>query len=169
MFVQLKKITHAFAWLGAATALGVGLMTVVSVLGRTLFKAPIPGDVELTQMGMAFAISLCLPWCQLRGANIFVDFFTQGAKPGTQRWLDAVGSVSLALMYALLAWRTSAGALAVREAGETSMIMALPMWWAYACLAPGLALAGVIALCQALNPQALQHPDTLNHPRQEAV
>jgi TRAP-type C4-dicarboxylate transport system permease small subunit len=152
MFVQLKKISHAFAWLGSATALGVGLMTVVSVLGRTLFKAPIPGDVELTQMGMAFAISLCLPWCQLHGANIFVDFFTQRSSARTQGWLDAAGNVLLALMYALLAWRTSVGAFAVREAGETSMIMQLPMWWAYACLAPGLALAGLIALVQAFQP-----------------
>ena len=49
----------------------------------------------------------------------------------------------------MLAWRTSVGALAVAEAGETSMILALPMWWAYASLAPGLALAAVIALVQA--------------------
>jgi TRAP-type C4-dicarboxylate transport system permease small subunit len=158
MFVQLKKVSHAFAWLGAATALGVGLMTVVSVLGRTLFKAPIPGDVELTQMGMAFAISLCLPWCQLHGSNIFVDFFTQRTGAKTQRGLDAIGCLLLALMYLLLAWRTSVGAFAVREAGETSMIMALPMWWAYACLAPGLALAGLIALLQALKPQAITSP-----------
>ena len=33
-----------------------------------------------------------------------------------------------------------AGALAVHEAGETTMILGLPMWWTYALLAPGLAL-----------------------------
>jgi TRAP-type C4-dicarboxylate transport system permease small subunit len=37
----------------------------------------------------------------------------------------------------------------VREAQETSMILELPMWWAYASLAPGLALAALIALLQA--------------------
>ena len=30
------------------------------------------------------------------------------------------------------------------------MIISLPMWWAYACLAPGLALAGWVALVQGL-------------------
>jgi hypothetical protein len=53
-------------------------------------------------------------------------------------------------LYGLLAWRTSVGALSVREAGETTMIISLPMWWAYACLAPGLALAGWVALVQGL-------------------
>jgi TRAP-type C4-dicarboxylate transport system permease small subunit len=30
------------------------------------------------------------------------------------------------------------------------MIISLPMWWAYASLAPGLALAAVIAVLQGL-------------------
>ena len=45
--------------------------------------------------------------------------------------------------------RTASGALAVAEANETSMILGLPMWWAYAVLAPGLALTALIALVQA--------------------
>ena len=45
--------------------------------------------------------------------------------------------------------RTSIGAISVYEAGETSMILALPMWWAYASLAPGLALAALVAVVQA--------------------
>lgn len=60
------------------------------------------------------------------------------------------GPLLLALMVLLLAWRTAAGALAVGGAGETSMILALPMWWVYGALAPGLALTGVIAVHQAL-------------------
>ena len=104
----------------------------------------------MTQMGIALAISLCLPWCQLRSANIIVDFFTQNISQRRREWLDAFGCLLLVIMYGLLSWRTGAGAVAVREAGETSMIISLPMWWAYAALAPGLAVAGVIAFVQAL-------------------
>ena len=52
-------------------------------------------------------------------------------------------------MCALLAWRTAVGAAAVHEAGETTMILGLPMWWVYASLAPGLALTAWVALVQA--------------------
>lgn len=124
-------------------------MTVASIVGRSAFRAPVPGDVEITQLGIAWAISLCLPWCQLHGGNIIVDFFTQRAGQRTLRVLDAVGCVLLALMAALLAWRTAAGALAVHGAGETSMILGMPGWWVYAGLAPGLALSGLIAVVQA--------------------
>jgi TRAP-type C4-dicarboxylate transport system permease small subunit len=120
---------------------------------RAAWSTPIPGDVEMTQMGIAFAISMCLPYCQLQKANIIVDFFTQSTSDGTRKILDAIGSLMLVLLYGLLAWRSSVGAFSVREAGETTMIIGLPMWWAYACLAPGLALAGWVALVQIFQGQ----------------
>jgi TRAP-type C4-dicarboxylate transport system permease small subunit len=145
----LVRLAWWFAIAGGLAASAVVLMTVTSIGMRSLLSRPIQGDVELTQLGIALCISLCLPWCQLHGANIIVDFFTQRAGAATVRRLDAIGGLLMALMVGLLAWRTAAGALAVGGAGETSMILALPMWWIYAALAPGLALAGVVALAQA--------------------
>ena len=135
---------------GAFVALSLSLMTTVSVASRALFNSPINGDIEIMQMGIALAISMCLPWCQLRGANIIVDFFTQSIAERKRALLDGVGCLLLVAMYCLLAWRTGAGAIAVKEAGETSMIISLPMWWAYAALAPGLAIAACVALAQAV-------------------
>ncbi|NJM43725.1 MAG: TRAP transporter small permease [Brachymonas sp.] len=148
MLSILKKISYALGMTGSLVALAIGLMTTASVLSRALANTPIPGDIEITQMGIALAISLCLPWCQLRNANIIVDFFTQNISGKSRQWLDALGCFCLVAMYWLLAWRTGAGAVSVREAGETSMIVSLPMWWAYAALAPGLAVAGVIVFVQ---------------------
>lgn len=145
----LGRVALAFALLGGLVAFTVGLVTTASVIGRALFLRPIPGDVEITQLGIGLAISLCLPWCQFRCANIMVDFFTQRAPLAVTRRLDAVGMVMLAVMYSLLSWRTSIGALSVKDAFEATMILDLPMWWSYASLAPGLAFAAVIAVLQA--------------------
>lgn len=150
MDALLRRLASAFAVVGSAVALVTGAMTVVSVVGRAAITQPIQGDVELTQFGIALAISLGLPWCQLRSGNIIVDFFTQKASVRTQGWLDGVGCVLLAVMCALLAWRTGVGAFSVHQAHEQSMILELPMWWAYASLAPGLALTALVALWQSL-------------------
>lgn len=149
MLRAINRIAWLFAMVGGLCASLVAAMTVTSVAGRALVSAPIPGDVELTQFGVALCISLCLPWCQLHGANIIVDFFTQKVAPPVQAWLDGVGALALAAMTALLAWRTAVGAVSIHEAGETTMILGLPMWWTYAMLAPGLALTCVVALIQA--------------------
>lgn len=146
----LEKLAAAFALLGGVCALAVAAMTLWSVAGRNLFAAPIRGDIELSQIGIALAIALCLPWCQLKRGNIIVDFFTQAAGARVNGALDRFGALLLAVMLGLLAWRAGVGAMAVDEAGEQTMILGLPMWWAYAILAPGLALTAVIAVTQAV-------------------
>jgi TRAP-type C4-dicarboxylate transport system permease small subunit len=145
----LVPLARRFALVGGLVACGLAVMTVVSIAGRALLGTPIPGDVELMQVGIALCISLCLPWCQLHGGNIIVDFFTQRLKPRVNRALDGIGALLLALMCALLSVRTAAGAVAVHSADEQTMILGLPMWWAYAMLAPGLALTAVIGVWQA--------------------
>ena len=149
MLVLLRRIAATFAVAGSAVAFAAALMVVTSIALRALTTRPIQGDVELTQFAIALSISLCVPWCQLRGANIIVDFFTQRLPAQRIRTLDGIGALLLAVMFALLSWRTGVGALSVYQAGETSMIRSLPMWWVYASLAPGLALAALIALLQA--------------------
>ena len=146
----LERLAAAFALLGGLCALVVAGMTLCSVIGRNLFAQPVPGDVELSQIGIALAIALCLPWCQLRRGNIIVDFFTQAAPARLNGALERFGALLLAVMLGLLAWRTGVGAVAVDEAGEQTMILGLPMWWAYAILAPGLALTAVIAAVQTV-------------------
>ena len=149
MLTLLRRVAATFAIIGSAIALAAAGMVVASITLRALTSRPIQGDVELTQFAIALAISLALPWCQLHSANIIVDFFTQRLPERAVRRLDALGALLIAAMCALLSWRTSVGALAVREATETSMILGLPMWWVYASLAPGLALAALVALVQA--------------------
>jgi TRAP-type C4-dicarboxylate transport system permease small subunit len=148
MHALFKRISLWFAIAGGAAASVLALLTVVSVVSRATVSQPIPGDVELMQMGIALCISLCLPWCQLHNCNIIVDFFTDKLAQRSTRALDGFGSVLLAVMCILLSLRTAAGAVAVKEAGETTMIIGLPMWWAYAMLAPGLMLTALIALWQ---------------------
>ncbi|MEW6706445.1 MAG: TRAP transporter small permease [Pseudomonadota bacterium] len=144
----LRRLAVLFAIAGCVAACLVALLTSASIVGRSLWARPIPGDVELTQFGIALCISLCLPWAQLHGSNIIVDFFTQRTAARTLRKLDAIGSLLLALMVGLLAWRSAVGAFSVYEAGESTMILDLPMWVAYAVLSPGLALTALIALVQ---------------------
>jgi TRAP-type C4-dicarboxylate transport system permease small subunit len=144
----LRRLAALFAIIGGLAACLVAMLTVMSVVGRATISTPIPGDVELTQFGIALSIALCLPWCQLGGSNIIVDFFTQRASQATLGRLDGLGSVLLAAMVGVLAWRTTIGAFSVRNAHETTMILGLPMWWTYAVLAPGFALTALIALIQ---------------------
>ena len=144
----LEFLCKALALAGGAVLAALTLMSVVSIGGRIAGR-PIQGDFELVQFGCAIAIALFLPYCQLKRANIIVDFFTARANARTQRALDASGSLLLAAALGLLAWRTGAGTLAMEAGGETSMIMGVPLWYAYAAMTPGFGLAALTGVYTA--------------------
>lgn len=145
----LDLLARALALAGGAVFTGLTLLSLYSVAMRNIAGAPIVGDFELVQMGCAIAIAACFPLCQLRSGHILVDFFMQRAAPRTQRRMDAIGALLLALTMALLAWRTSVGALDAKASRETSMIMELPTWLGYALMVPSFALAALAALYMA--------------------
>lgn len=151
------KLLHAAskfsAVFGGLVFVALVIMSVFSIVGRKLFSAPVPGDVELLQTGAAFASASFFAWCHLNRGDVKVDFFTNNLRNTTVRKLDACGSILVGLFGALLAWRTAVGAAALRENGETTAILALPVWAAQALMVPGfvlLALAGLYMAYRSL-------------------
>lgn len=145
----LGRICRWFAVVGGLVLVAMTLMSVASIAGRSMFGKPVPGDFELIQIGSAICVAAFLPWCQMHGGNIIVDFFTARAGTRTQAWLDVFGALLLAAVMLLVAWRTGAGALAVKDSGETSMIMGFPSWIGYAFMAPGFALTALAGVYTA--------------------
>lgn len=146
-------IGNSIEWACSVAAVLAGLlfciemvMSVASVIGRAAFSTPIQGDYELVQMLSAMGISLCLPYCQLRKGHVFVDFFTLWAPAALKRVLDSIAALLMASISFLLAWRIWVGMLEMREYGEASMVISLPIWWGYIPVVPSFVLLGITAL-----------------------
>ena len=132
----------------------ITLMTCASVLGRNLFDASLAGDFELTGVAAGLAIALFMPWCQLRRGHIAVDFFTTRASPRAKDRLDRAGTLMLAAVMALLAWRTTRGGINAWQNHAGSMLLGFPDWIVYLGMVPPLGLTVVIALAQATRKPA---------------
>ena len=145
----LASICRWFAVVGGIVLVAMTVMSVASIAGRSVFGKPVPGDFELIQIGCAICVAAFLPWCQMQGGNIIVDFFTVRASARTQAWLDVFGALLLAAAMLLVAWRTGVGALAVKASSETSMIMGFPSWIGYAFMTPGFALTAIAGVYTA--------------------
>ena len=70
---HLERLAALVAIAGGLLMLGVVLMTVISVLGRYLFNAPIPGDYEITELACGIAVFAFFPYCHARSGNIVVS------------------------------------------------------------------------------------------------
>ena len=145
----MVRLARASAVLGGALLALITLMTCASVLARNFTSITLVGDFELTGAACAAAVALFLPWCQLSGGNIIVDFFTARAQPHTIARLDRLGAWLLGGVCALLTWRTALGALNALQNHSASMLLGFPDWIVGAAMLLPLALTAVIALGQA--------------------
>ena len=146
----LHLLCDISAAIGGMILVAMAVMTVVSVVGRAFFSHPILGDVELVQLGCAVVVASFLPYTQFRRANIIVDFFTTGASARTQHLMDTLGTLLYTLVLALVSWRVAVGGIDIKAAGESSMLMDLPLWIPYLLMVPGLALSALIGLHQTV-------------------
>ncbi len=142
----LLALTKCVAIAGGLVFVALVAMELVSIVGRKLFSAPVPGDVEILQMCAAFASAAFFAYCHMMRGDVKVDFFTHHLAPQCVALLDAFGSLLVAVFGALLAWRTGAGALSLKADGVTTAVLGWPVWLGQALMVPGfllLALAGL--------------------------
>ena len=146
----LASLARLCAILAGLLLTVITLMTCVSLIGRNTMGITITGDFELTGVAAGAAIALFMPFCQLQRGNIIVDFFSAKFSDKTNANLDRLGALLLALVFALLAWRTSLGGLNSWRTNSETQIIGFPEWVAYASMVPPFVLTMVIALYQAL-------------------
>lgn len=152
----LETLARWCAVLAGVLLASIALLTCTSIVGREVFGATMMGDFELSAAAAGAAIALFMPMCHLRGGNILVDAFTTRASAATNAALDRFGSLTIALLMALLAWRSAVGALSAWENHSASMLMGFPDWLVYAAMVPPFVLTACIGLWQCVrgNTQA---------------
>jgi TRAP-type C4-dicarboxylate transport system permease small subunit len=119
------------ALLGGLAMLAAMLVLVGTVIGGA-FGNPILGDSELVELLVGMAVFAFLPYCQLRGSNVIVDFFSQPLPLRARHGLDALTGIAFIFGAAVLTWRMVEGGLTAWERSRRSMFLQLPDWWGYA-------------------------------------
>lgn len=127
----LARLCGALAVLGGLVLVVLIVMSCLSIAGRVLFSAPIPGDFELIEIGCAVAVFAFLPYCQMTGGNVVVDFFTARAPVRARAAMDLAGNLIFTAIAALLTWRAVLGGRDLYRYDETTMVLAVPVWWGF--------------------------------------
>ena len=128
----LYRVAEGVAAFGGFALVGAMLITVASVVMNDAFGKPILGDTEIVELLMGMAVAAFMPWCQMRGANVIVDFFTLKAPQRVKDALDALAYVVFAIIVAVLTWKLLEGTVTQYERERVSMFLKLPQWWGYA-------------------------------------
>ncbi|TSE34961.1 TRAP transporter small permease [Tepidimonas charontis] len=153
MTVWIFRLARWSALLGGLVLVGITLMSVASISGRALIAfglGPVPGDFELVEAGTAVAVFLFLPWTYLRAGHATVDLLYTHLPAALQRGIAVACDLAMLALWSVLTWRLWEGMEEKRQYLETTFILQMPVWWAYA-----VCLAGALIGCLAYLTQSL--------------
>ena len=128
----LFTLSERLAVFGGLMLIVVTVFTVVSVVGRTALDMPVLGDQEIVELGCAIAIFSFMPYCQMRAANVIVDFFTARLPQSARDGLDSIMNAIFSVCILIVTWRLAVGGIGAFHAADTSMFLRIPQWWGYA-------------------------------------
>jgi len=147
----LYNLTAALAIFGGLVVGAVAVMTTISVTGRAALSMPVPGDVELIEIGTSTAVFAFLPFCQLMRGNVIVDFFLTWAPERVKSGCDVLGALIYLIVGGILTWRLSHGAFEMYEFAETTGTLAIPRWYSFPYGVACMALLLVVTLYTLVN------------------
>jgi TRAP-type C4-dicarboxylate transport system permease small subunit len=152
---RIGRFVHALARYtaiaGGVVLLVVMATTVISVIGRSLIWTrmgfrPIPGDYELVEAGVFFAVFAFLPWAHLTRANAIVAVVTDHLPVRFNVILEAIMDLLMLLVAVFLATRHFYGLMDKVAFKETTLLLRMPLWWIYAGGMVGAVVLVIVAL-----------------------
>jgi TRAP-type C4-dicarboxylate transport system permease small subunit len=128
----LRRIIRYWALFGGLIVVGLVLLNTASAISNLFVDRPVPGDYELTKHFIAVAIFAFLPYCQISGANVTVDIFTEGMSERAKSAMVAFSSLFAIAFALLLMHQMWYGYIDYRfRYPETTATLHFPLWTAF--------------------------------------
>jgi TRAP-type C4-dicarboxylate transport system permease small subunit len=143
---QLDHVVTWWALSGGFVFVALVVMSIISIVGRKLFSAPIEGDMELMMMGAAVGSAAFLPACEMHDHHIKVDALTTWMSVRARAALDTVAHGLLMLAAIVITWRTALYTLECYDNTEVSALLLIPLWQPVFLMVPSFALLAAAAL-----------------------
>jgi len=170
----LAWISHAMLVLGAILLALMAVHVVADVLGRFMFRHPLPGTIEVvSRYYMIAVIFLPLAYVQMRRAHILTDQFTAYLPRRCRQVIEGLVGLLATIVLAILTWRGALEALRVTRIGEQAVTadFAIPSWPPHWFVPLGFGVMGALTLAQGVRDllglvpadrhgQEAAHPDT---------
>ena len=143
----------AVQWLalaGGVVLLWLMGLTVIAVVMRKVFQAPILGVQDLSEASMALVVFGGLAYGGWTGGHIAINLIGVVIKGRGLNLVDTAVKLVCAAFFALAAWITVIKGLESREMGDASNLIFIPHFPFFFAVAFGMALYAVVLLTLAL-------------------
>ena len=111
----------------AAILFAIMALTVVDVVGRYLFNAPVSGSAEATELALGLLIYAAVPLAAARAEHIRIDILDHLLGAGARRLQRVVGMGGAAIVMGALVWRLWVRGAELAKFGDLSSHLGVPL------------------------------------------
>lgn len=124
-------LTRGVALLGLAALMVIASATLVDIVARWIFSAPIAGVYDLSRLFITVAMAACFPAALASRQNIRVTFLADMLPGAFDRLCELFASVVTLAFFTLLAWQLVGYSADLIRSGETTFILRMRVapWW----------------------------------------
>jgi len=139
LLVVLTVLSRFLAYASVTVLIAVALATVVDVVLRYVFNAPLFGLQDAAELGLLAVVFLAMPYCGLTGGHVAIDILVErlgaGLRLGALFFARLVGI----MVFGILAWRAALAAQQAERFDAASNLLLIPhapfFWLIAACAA----------------------------------
>ena len=159
LWSRVEDICAVIAGLIVAAAMG---LTVVEVIGRRLFNAPVPGVIDIFDLSMAAIAFLGVSQCQRVGGHVRMELVIRKLQ-GRGLWVaESLTTLCAFLFIAAVSVASAEGVIRSYSVEDSTMDLMLPVWPAKSLVTLALAVLTVRIFIQlidslrlAINPEQI--------------
>lgn len=129
---KFKTVNHVISskieWVGIFAYLFMMAITCVDVIGAKLFRAPMPGSVDLVMIAQIVAISFAASMSLKLRKHIQVEVFVILLPRRLRSFTDSLVNLFGLIVFVLLVWQLFEYGYSFYRGGEVSGTVRLPLW-----------------------------------------
>ncbi|MDF1592711.1 MAG: TRAP transporter small permease [Desulfobacterales bacterium] len=146
---RLDRIVRSTAlWGGGLMLVGLMGLTVVDVILRYLFNAPIYGARDVAKLILLVMVALSVAYSARTGGQISIEVFSAMMGPRLLRWIEVLVRFVATAMLLVLTWRLWHSGQNAGRFGEASLALQIPFKPFYFILAVGMLLYAAVLIAE---------------------
>lgn len=146
----VDSAVRLLAYIGGLAILWLMGLTVVAVVMRYVFNAPILGAQDISELSLVLVVFFALAYCGWTGGHIAVDLIGMVLKPGILRWTDTLVRAISGLLFVTVTWQTMRQGLDAFEFEEASNLVEIPHFPFFLVVAFCSAVYALVLFVQAV-------------------
>lgn len=147
----LRRLVRLLGWVAGGAVLAMMLITTVDVALRA-FRVPLTGAYDLVKIAAAISAAAALPYTTAIKGHVAIEFFFHKLGRRGRYATDALMRLAGMALFGLLAWGCFDYGNSLKQKGEVSMTLQLPVFWVPHVLAASCALVVLIKLYHLTHP-----------------